>query len=363
MKSGRVVALAAAIAAGGCASGDSDPRRQPPVSSSAGERAGKESHVFEVKSSADLPRLRIEYMRLWSTGSPGQLVVQIAPDAGLTPTGWALEPERPGEGDALIDVVIKGGGGVLPLPDRVFAHSLRLEDVILTGGRSGPSEIRVSTAFAMQRVMLVDARLTDPNWQGGFIEVFADGGKRTGTSVAIEDCWFVRNYQADRAAKMLSLTQRGEDAGYFDKVRVVRSAFLGNAFAADLAIEYARGVTIDGSLFFRNWTNEGTELACSHCEAVVVSGSVFALERADQVAALERTQPVLLKGSRVLARGWKKGAALPAGLDPSAADMMADRAGFAGEAAALEAITAATSQPLRVPGPDAFAKLAGAFAG
>jgi hypothetical protein len=300
-------------------------------------------------------------MRLWSKGAAADLVVQVAPDAGLTPTGWALEPEHPGEGEALIDVLIKGGGGVLPLPDRVFAHSLRMQDVILTGGRSGPSEIRVSTAFAMRRTMLVDARLTDPMWQGGLVEVFADGGRKTGATVTIEDCWFVRNYQSERPARMLSLTQRGADAGYFDKVAVARSAFLGNAFGADLAIEYARAVTIDGSLFFRPWSGDGAEIACSHCEGVVVSGSTFALERADQLAALDRTQPVLLRSSRVYARGWKPGAVLPPALDRSTA--VADRAAFAGEAAATEAIAAATAQPLRLPAADAFAQLARAFGG
>jgi len=357
-----IAAFAAAIA--GCASSDSDPGRAgPPVSSSHGVApgAGKESHVFEVKSSADLAQLRIEYMRLWSKGSPADLVVQVAPDASLMPTGWALEPEHPGEGEALIDVFIKGGGAVLPLPERVFARSLRMQDVILTGGRTGPSEIRVSNAFAMRRSMLVDARLTDPNGQGGFVEVFADGGPHTGADVTIEDCWFVRNYQADRPARMLSFTQRGEDAGYFTRVKVARSAFLGNAFGADLAVEYARAVTIEDSLFFRSWTGPGTEIACSHCEGVIATGSTFVLERADQAASVDRTQPVLLKSSRVFARGWKAGAALPPALDPSTA--VEDRAAFAGEAAASEAIAAATAQPLHLPAADAFAKLARATGG
>jgi hypothetical protein len=353
-----IAALAVAIA--GCASSDSDPG---PVSSGhgAGQGAGKESHVFEVKSSADLPQLRIEYMRMWATGSPADLVVTIAPGADLQPTGWALEPEHPGEGKALIDVVIKGGGGVLPLPDRVFARSLRIQDVILTGGRSGPSEMWVSNAFAIRRSMLVDARLTDPRWQGGVVEIFADGGSHSGTDVSIEDCWFVRNYQSERPARMLSFTQRGQDAGYFSKVKVARSAFLGNAFGADLAVEYARAVSIEGSLFFRPWTGDGTEISCSHCEGVVVTGSTFALERADQAAAVEQTQPVLFQGSRVYARGWKAGAAPPAALDRSTE--VADRAAFAGEAAAAEAITRATTQPLQLPAPDAFAALARAFGG
>ncbi len=361
MKVMAIAALAAAIT--GCASSDGDPGRAPPVSSrdGAGDGAGKESHVFEVKSSTDLAQLRIEYMRLWSKGAPADLVVQVAPDAALAPTGWALEPEHPGEGDAQVDVLIKGGGVVLPLPERVFARSFRIQDAILTGGRSGPSEIRVTTAFAMRRTMLVDARLTDPRWQGGFVEVFADGGRHTGTEVSIEDCWFVRNYQSERPARMLSLTQRGEDAGYFSKVKVARSAFLGNAFDVDLAVEYARGVSIEGSLFFRPWTGPGSEIACSHCEGVIVTGSTFAVERADQVASVDRTQPVLLGGSRVYARSWKPGGDIPPALDRSTE--LADRAAFAGEAAASEAIAAATTQPLRLPGPDAFAKLARAFGG
>lgn len=353
------------LAATACAGGDGDPERsaappgRPPAPTS-----GKESHVFEVKSSDDLPRLRIEYMRLWSRGTAGELRVTIAPGAGpLVGTGWSLEPEHPGEGDALIDVIITGAGGVLPLPDRVFAHSLTMEGVVFTGGRSGPSEIWIASGLTLRRSMLVDARLTDPVFQGGLIEVFADGGRRTGASVTIEDCWFVRNFQAERPARMLDLNQRGEDAGYFDKVRVARSAFLGNAFAADLAIQYASSVSVEDSLFFRSWTGPGSELFCSHCEAVVVTGSTFAVEKAEQVAALEKTQPVLLQGSRLFARGAGAGAALPPALDPQTAGQMAERAGFPGEAAATEAITSAVAQPLRVPPAEAFARLRAAAGG
>ena len=79
--------LAAALAAAACAGGDGDPERsaapagRPPATTSA-----KESHVFEIKSSADLPRLRIEYMRLWSRGTPGELAVKIDPSAALQAT-------------------------------------------------------------------------------------------------------------------------------------------------------------------------------------------------------------------------------------------------------------------------------------
>jgi len=362
-----VVALAAALVAG-CANRDADPGGRGASSPSRAERPltsprAKESHVFEVKTTDDLPRLRVEYMRLWSRGTPGELAVKIDPSAALQATGWALEPEHAGDGDALIDVVITGAGGVLPLPDRIFAHSLRLEDVVLTGGRSGPSEIRVATGFTMRRSMLIDGRLTDPHWQGGFIEVFADGGNRTAATVTIEDCWFVRNFQSERPARMIDFTQRGEDAGYFDKVRVVRSAFLGNAFAADLSVQYARTVSVEDSLFFRNWPGPGSEIACSHCEAVVVTGSTFAVEKAEQVAAVDKTQPVLLKSSRVLARGWKAGAALPAALDPATASQMADRAAFTGDAAVAEAITRAAAQPLRVPTAEAWTRLRAAFGG
>lgn len=349
----------AALAA--CANGDAEPRPSATKPDPA-HRATEESHVFEVKSSDDLGRLSTQYMAMWSSGFTGRLEVKVAPGAELQATGWGLEPEHPGTGEPRIDVVITGNGGVLPMPGRIFAHSLELDDVVLTGPRGGAAELRVTTGFTMRRSMLVDARLTDPNWTGGFIEVYADGGPRVGASVLIEDCWFVRNFQTDKPAKMLWLTQRGEDAGFFDKVQVARSAFLGNAFAADLAVQYARGVSIEGSLFFRNWSGPGSEISCSNCEAVVVSGSTFAVDSADQVAAVERTQPVLLKGSRVLVRGWKRGAAPPAALDSSAADLIADSAGFAGTAAASEAITAAAGQ-LRVPGRDAFAKLARAFGG
>ena len=162
----------------------------------------------------------------------------------------------------------------------------------------------------MKHCALIDGRATAPHYFDGLLAIFADGGRGSATKVDIEDSWFVRNYQADdkSSAQLLRLTQRGDDAGAFDPVRVVRSAFLGNAFGTDLEVQFGRAVTIEDSLFFRNWGGAGAELGCSDCRAVEVKGSRFVLETIDQLATVEHGPAIQLgEGTRVMVRDWKEG--------------------------------------------------------
>ena len=181
--------------------------------------------------------------------------------------------------------------------------------------------------------MVVEGRVNDPNLQGGYLEVFADGGAGVGARVTIEGSWFVRNHQSESPMALLGLLQRGPDAGFFESVSVSRSAFLANAFEADLSIDDARAVSVDGSLFYRSWP-AGTELRCRRCGAAEVKRSVLVLEKADQVARVEGGAAVVLTDATVQTRVASGGAAE---ID--------------------QAVAALVTAPFRVPAPDLLDRL------
>ena len=349
----------AAAAIAGCATRDSDHGSRNPPHPPAAEKhrapAPKETRVFDIKSSDDLLALDSQYSALWESGFEGTVEVNIGPGP-LAPSGWSLHPGT-AKGEPRIDLVLRGSGGVFPLPGRIRARSVRIENVILTGTRSAPAEIRVSTEFAMKRVMLVDGRFADPNFEGGWIEVFADGGKRSAARAAIEDSWFVRNYQLKAPMRLVSFLSRGEDGGAFERVRVAHSAFLGNAFAVDLGVDFATSVGIEDSFFYRNWPT-GSELRCASCGAVTVERSAFAVERLDEVASVEATPPVLVRGSRILLRDGKASAKSPA-LSVAAAQI--EERGASADAAVAEIITGLTAQPLKMPSSDVWERLEAVF--
>lgn len=367
MKRAIAIVLIDLICAVGCSNRDRDPDRdRPPAKATAPEPASespappaaKESRVFDVKSSNDLLALNSEYMRLWQSGFEGTLEVAVGPGP-FTPIGWSLAPDNP-DGRASIDIVVKGSGTALPLPGRIRARSVRFENVVFTGTKAGPTEIRVSSDFTMRQSMLVDARFSDPNFAGGYLEIFADGGKKTAANVTIEDSWFVRNFQANAPMQMIKLSSRGPAGGYFDQVQVSGSVFLGNAFAVDLSIDTARSVSVEGSLFYRTWPM-GAELACKSCGDVVVRTSTFVVENLEQIATVDGTPPVLLQDSRVLVKGWKSGMTPPAAVSVTP-PQLADRKSFeAKEAAVTAVVTAVTTAPVRVPGADVRAQLDAAF--
>ena len=142
----RAAVLALVCLAGACATRDRDrgaAERQPAAGASQAQSA-KESRVFQIQTTSDLGRLDGEYQRLWVSGWAGTLEVTIGPGP-IEQTGWSLMPEKP-EGEARIDVVVRGSGGVLPLPGRVRARSLRLENLVVTGARIGPTEIRIASS-------------------------------------------------------------------------------------------------------------------------------------------------------------------------------------------------------------------------
>ena len=298
----------------------------------------KEAKVitFDVKSTTDLQQLVPEYTKLARSGFAGRVEIRIASGAAIGRTSWNLEPELGASRDVPIDVVIHGGGGSLPLFGSIVARSLRLDDVALTD--NGQGHVWVTRDFTMHRVMLADCRRVNSKAGVGspgqsVIEVNANGAA---VNVTIEDSWFVRNFQDEQPDFMLRLTRQGERAGGYGAVRVVRSAFLGNAFAADLSVEHARRVEIEDSVFYRNWVGDGSELACEHCDDVVVNRSSFVLERMDQLA----THPVRLEDSRVIA----------------------EHAAFQGHAEIGTTITTLAAKPLRVPAPDTWTRVRAAFA-
>lgn len=328
------------------------------------DAAHKETRVFKVKDADDLLAVSSAYERMWNEGFDGTLEIDVGP-APIADSGFGLAPSSNKDRRPTIDVVIRGAGAAFSLSNQIRARSLRLENLALSYTGGIPLEIWVSTAFTMKHCALIDGRATAPQYHDGLIDVFADGGAGSATRVDIEDSWFVRNYQADdkSSAQLLRFTQRGDDAGDFDPVRVVRSAFLGNAFGTDLEVHFGRAVTIEDSLFFRNW-GAGAELGCSDCRAVEVKGSRFVLEAIDQLATVEHGPAIqLAEGTRVMVRDWKAGAKVPAAVT-APAGVVVDRAAFgsAGDAAVTGLIQKLTQAPLTVPGPEAWSQLEAAFA-
>jgi len=322
--------------------------------------AGKERLVFEVKSSDDLLKLDDEYMKLWRTGFDGTLEVQVNPGS-YRPVGWALEPGGPG-GDATIDVVIRGNGAVIQLPGRIRARSLRLEDVVIAGGRVHGSEIHVSRDFTMLRSAMIEVSIDHHAAVGGYLEIFAEGGRKVRTNVTIEDCWFVGGWRHHERTVMwlVHLLQGcGSDAGSFDRVLVRRSIFLRNLVAASLRVAFARSVEVEDVRVHRPYPI-GVDLTCHNCRNVSVRNSTFVVDALDRIATVEATPPVVVKDSRILVKDAKS-ARVPAALRVKRLQL-ADLETFkAGDAVMAEAFATIRTEPLLMPGPDLRARVEAAF--
>jgi len=357
MRLSMIYAAAALVAA--CSSHDREPTTAR-VGSDSAPAPRKENRVIDVKTQDDLYALRSRYMTMCSSGFDGSLEIRFGPGP-FAPVSWSLEPETP-TGTCKVDLVLRGGGLVLPFPGRIQARSVRLEDAIFTGASGAAATFLVEKDFTMTRTSWVDLRLAADHWPGSIIEIRAEGGKAKPTNVTIEDCWFVRNFQSDDyTSGLLGLVASGPSSGYFDQVAVRRSAFLGNAFMYDLNLSYSRVVTIEDSLFYRTW-HTGNEVRCAHCGDVTIKRSRMIVEKIDQVASVEDGTPIGLSDSKVMVRDWK-GGATPSSISANAGQIV-DRKPFeANEGVVSGAISQLTTQPLRAPAQDLWSKLAAAVGG
>src|SRR4029079_11515833 len=122
-------------------------------------KAGKETHVFEVKSSDDLVNLRAEYMNLWESGFDGVFEVRFA-GVPYTAAGWDLQAapdSKKKSAPPTIDVVLHGESAAPPPPSRVVARSLRIEGLILKVEHSS-TELLVRDSLSLKGCLVVDGR-------------------------------------------------------------------------------------------------------------------------------------------------------------------------------------------------------------
>jgi hypothetical protein len=328
----------------------------------AGERdrttTAKETRVFEVKSSADLVNLRAEYMGLWESGFDGLFEVRFA-SVPYTAAGWDLAP--PSDGKRLtaaptIDVVLRGDSSAPPPPSRVVARSLRAEGLILKV-EHGTTELVVRDQLELERCLVVDGRGMEFGMQLIAILGIGDHGsnKTRPVTVRITDAWFVRNFQNVQAAPMLRFGSVDTAPTYFESIEIARSSFLGNAFATELELQFAKQVKISGSLFYKTWPS-GVLVSSTSSGEVVIEDSMIFVEDPGHIARHgEESPPIKLAPStRVYSKVGAGGARPPAGLTAEPGQFR-DRASVA---AGEDVIAEAARMPATIiPGPELKAKL------
>ncbi len=320
--------------------------------------------MFEVNNTADLGTLSTEYMNLWTAGFDGTLEVKFAPGT-YAAQGWSLIPDsfsRNRYEPPKIDVVLRGNGAVLAaLPGTIRARSLRLENLVLTGMRSSSVLLQITKELVIKGCALIDTRFGDPNWMGSYVSIQARSTskwRKSALTVLIEDSWFVRNFQGSSAMTMLAFEQDRTMPGYFRRVDIRRSMFLGNAYlTAELNFEVAQKVVIADSVFYKTWPS-GTLIRATSCGKVIVKNSAIVVEQLDHVGAVSAGDPIVFDGTRIYSK-TPKGKAPPAvlAIDPS---MVLDRTLFEPHEAALKDATA--SPTTAVPGAAIRARIDSAFA-
>jgi hypothetical protein len=248
----------------------------------------KETHVIEVKTSDDLVALRSEYMRLWDAGFDGTLEIHIA--AGTyTPVGWSLEPapDSPRAGlPPTIDVVLRGGPAMPPPPEAIVARNLRIEDLIMTR-EYAPWRLVVSESISMKRAVLADCRSRDAGDGSPLLAILGSGEPGAGTprpvTARIEKSWFLRNQQSGEPSSMIGFGSLERQPAYWDSILIDDSAFLGDAFATELDIRFARAVRISNSIFYKTWP-DGVLIRSTSSGEITLEGSTVVVEDADHIA-------------------------------------------------------------------------------
>ncbi|HUS66479.1 MAG TPA: hypothetical protein VMZ28_18205 [Kofleriaceae bacterium] len=250
--------------------------------------AAKETHVIDVKTSDDLVAARAEYMRLWDAGFDGTLEIRIAPGA-YTPVSWSLEPAPDSprrDASPTIDVVLRGGPAAPPPPEAIHARNLRIEDLILTR-TSAPWRLVVSESVALRRTVLVDCRARERSDGTPLLAILGRGeagaAAPRAVTARIEKSWFLRNQQSVEASAMIGFGSVEALPSYWDSILIDDSAFLGDAFATELDIRFARAVRISNSVFYKTWP-DGVLIQSTSSGEVTLEGSTVVVEDAAHVA-------------------------------------------------------------------------------
>ena len=304
--------------------------------------------MYTVQTTADLLHLRAGYQELLDSAYDGTLEVHFV-SGGDAGGGWDLWPERKSRGASAppaIDLRLVGDGGPLPgTLSRVLARSVRLENLLVTGSRSVALSFEVAGPFTMSRCAVIDGRWTDPHGGEGFLVVEARRGGSE-VRVAIEDSWFVRNWQA-APMPMIAVRAAAHQGAVPAEVAVRRSAFLANAFAREVSVPRAASLAVEDSVFFKNWS-DGEIFACGEGVPARVTGSVLAVPEVRYLATPSGCPGLDLAGSRLFsppAPGTAWGARVQ------------DPAGF--PTTAMNALLVALADRGRVPDATAWTELKG----
>lgn len=261
--------------------------------------------MYEVNSSADLLELRSHYMQLWESGFDGTLEIRVA-EGDYPIQQWSLEPAsdstRKGTTDT-IDVVLYGGGVRLPPPSVIRARTLRIEDVVLQLPYE-TTRLIVGESVVLSRSLIVDSRSTTPGL--GIAQLAISGRGDTGSTKAhpvratIEDTWFVGNMQSGDAASLLGFGSVETAPTYWDTIAIDGCAFLADAFAREIELEYARRVTITDSVFYKSWA-DGVLIASTSSGDIDLRDSVVVVEDLSHIARRDADSPPieLGEGTRV----------------------------------------------------------------
>ncbi|MCC6994710.1 MAG: hypothetical protein IT370_08885 [Deltaproteobacteria bacterium] len=267
--------------------------------------------MFDVKSSDDLLALYDEYKRLASSGFDGKLEVRLAP-GDYSAVGWSLAvqgvaPPPP------IDIVLLGGGTVLPSgPVGISGRSVTIQDLVWTDSRATTLKIEVLERVAIVGSALVRGRFADPGVRWPFLQLVArgSGGKKSPVEVRIEDSWFIGNQQpGPEPCSLVALATHPTEPGVFEKVVIRNDVFIGNAFAAELEIGYAKSTVIEHSLFISTWPLSGALKAVT-TGPVVVTDSVLIAEDPARLTVSDHAEPIDVKHARLMARAAAPAAAI-----------------------------------------------------
>lgn len=319
--------------------------------------ASKEKRVYDVASTSDLLTVQSKYLEQAAAGYEGRFEVRFT--AAIPPTSWSLAPE-PGKDLPAIDLVLSGMAGAsssVPVPRRLAARSIHIENLVLTGPVGLSSELEVRTSFTMLDSAVIDGRGTVTASQAPYLAIraHAERGKKEPTTLTIERSWFLRNWQADqsRGAALLGLEHDPQDGGFFGTVRIRDTAFLGNAFTTELRLAYALDVVLERCLFYRTWP-AGSLFGAELVESVRVEDSLIIVEDLAHLGHLgEDVPPINLSGTRVFAKGYTAKTPLPGAVKLDRADI-SPRSAIDAKLAPLDA---AAKLPLALPPTDLHAQL------
>jgi hypothetical protein len=321
-------------------------RLDPPPPASPAE-SSKETRMYEVNSPQDLLDLQNHYLNAAGKGFDGVFEVRFG--ASVPDLSWSLTPEH-GKDLPAIDVVLKGDGAVVHVPAKLFARSLRVEGLVLTGTQPMSSEIEVRAGVTIVDSAFMDLRGGAPAATQPFVALRSHGqkGKRVPATATIERTWFVRNWQNGSSvtgAALLGFDQHQQDGGFFGEVRIRDCVFAGNAFATEVRLAYAFDVAIERTVFYKTWPS-GVLLDNVLSEKVRVVDSVIVVEDLGHVASKAADVPAIeMSGTRIFARSYTPATAIPAAftIDRGA---LADRARVDPAAAPFEE---AAKLPLGTP--------------